>query len=35
MYDISVPVMVTAPTFNKEAVLQDLFTRGLKGEFDP
>ena len=30
MYDISVPVMVTAPTFNKEAVLEDLKIVGAK-----
>lgn len=30
MYEISVPVMVTAPTFNKEAVLKDLILVGAK-----
>ena len=30
MYDISVPVMVTAPTFNREAVLKDLKLVGAK-----
>ncbi len=30
MYDVSVPVMVTAPTFNKEAVLKDLKLVGAK-----